>query len=93
MIIEGDTIIFRSDRGHFGKEAEGYKPNTVRWFNLEEEIEFLDHKDKIRKIRIKSGKSDDMYFERRLTDATNIGWVMNMRLWVFSWKHREEGKE
>ena len=90
MKIEGDTIIFRSDWDNFTRELEGHKTSTIRWFSLEEETEFFHHKENIKKIRIQSGKSDAVCFERILTDATNIGWILNMRLWIFSWKHKKE---
>jgi len=94
MRIEGSTIIFKSDEWFYLKEKHGVKPNTVRVLNVDEYNKIM--KTGLKKIRIVHKQNPEEYFEREITDISDISPIVGACggkfIFIFSWKH-EEGEE
>ena len=80
MIIEGDTIIWKSQTEYYEKERTGMKKNTERVLSLEEEAELIKHISELKRIQIWNPETHEG-FNRTLTDMTKWNGI-----WIFSWK-------
>ena len=96
MIKLGNIVIFKSAEPFYSKEKSGAKANTERILSYEEWDWLLNKEEpKITKIRIESSNmkktSDvaDEYFQRDLTDISEIGELLGSKIVVFSWKHKK----
>ena len=83
MIIEGETVIFKSDLDMFIKEQRGIKPNTIRHIPDSEHnewIDFLSHNG-TKHIQIGCYGED---FTRTITDISHF-----RGYWIISWNPNE----
>lgn len=79
MIINKDTIYFKSLPEFFEKEKDGRKPNTVRSLVPGEYSNFDANRTKIKKICIVNSETREPFF-RILTDISEF-----KNLVIFSW--------
>jgi len=79
-------VIFHSVEPFYSREKSGVKPNTERIMSFEEYVWLLKHEPKITKIRIERFEMADDYFQRELTDISDVGTLLGNKIVVFSWK-------
>lgn len=101
--VEGDIVTFKSDGYFYRLEKSGLKPNTVRLLTKEERRQIKPDEDTyevehIKRIRIETNRTLGQSkrkelepFERKLTSIEQIGELLGRYLYVFSWRHEEEG--
>ena len=85
MKIERDTIFFHSAEPYYTKELTGIKPNTIRSLPNMEMLDFLQEKERLKKINIALKHDPRNSFERVLTDITEWEGLI-----IFSWRHENE---
>ncbi|MDD5501898.1 MAG: hypothetical protein PHH26_00345 [Candidatus Thermoplasmatota archaeon] len=95
MIIDGETIVFKSIPIFFNLEKSGVKNHTERWLTAEERKQV--HWGEINKIRICNTKTGES-FDRELVLRSNITSTMpeevkircpQYSLFSLTWKHQE----
>jgi len=85
MIIEDDTIIFKSYKPMYVLEESGKKSNTVRLLSGDELDLVKCLVDLTYHIKIVCATHPNCSFTRQLTDITKIGKILGAELYVFSW--------
>ncbi len=105
MKVEGDIVIFKSDSYFYKLEKSGLKSNTIRLLSREERRQIKPDEDTyevehIKRIRIETNRTLGQSqrkelepFERKLTSIEQIGALLGRYLYVFSWRHEEEGEK
>ena len=88
MRMLGDRVIFISVEPFYSREKSGAKPNTERIMSYEEHEWLLKHEPKITRIRIERFEMSDDYFQRELTDISEIGELLGSKIVIFSWRHK-----
>lgn len=95
MKIEDDELVFHSEIGHYRKEENGIKPNTVRVFDWQvwERIQ----RQKPTKIRIQGidlGSREEgdehLEFSRAISDITMVGELAGKVIVIISWYQEGE---
>ncbi len=84
MKIDGDTIIFKSNRKEFDVEESGEKSNTVRILDGDE-LDKLKQSTTPKHIRIICANNPEQMFTRRLTNIMKIGELLGAKILIFSW--------
>lgn len=88
MRIANDTVYFFSLPDMYEREADGRKPNTVRWLNALELVEL--EKQRPKQINIRNVIDDLPGITRTLTDVHIDGEVLGSTLVIFSFDKGEK---
>lgn len=96
MRIEGNTIFFKSIDDFYFKEKAGIKPNTVRFVDDSDEMKAVanfaaDMESETLYIEVCNKLSPNLSFKRTLRDISEVYRTSQMRVWLFSWFHDENG--
>ena len=89
MLIEGDTVIFKSTPLIFERERDGEKPNTTRIIDAKEWDRLLG--DYPHRIRIFSTINNTQHwFERKITNISKLWEMFDKVVVTISWQHVTE---
>jgi hypothetical protein len=82
MLIERDTVIFKSNPLCYERERDGQKPNTTCILDVKEWDKLVSNcPDKVRIV------SDIRQFERKITDVSKLWQMFDKVVVTISWQH------
>ena len=91
MLIENNTIIFKSNLLCYEQELNGQKPNTTRIIDVKEWDNLIDNLPEKVRIVLKEGayvrRSDVKQFERKITDISKLWQMFDKVVITISWQH------